>query len=159
MSPIESRQSTNKNKVRMFTAEQLTPECKQKWDRVKIVCTQPFNRHVQYGLSFVALHSAGDKTNECGVTDSGSLSKTSDSSLTDGAKLSKTSDSSLTDGAKLSKTKDSSLTDGAKLSKTSESGLTSVGKFALRPDSPGLSQVGSSFEKWKEERGSKLWKG
>lgn len=46
-------------KVRMFTADQLcAPEREEKWDRVKIVCTQPFNRHVQYGLAFVTLHTS-----------------------------------------------------------------------------------------------------
>lgn len=63
MSPIESRQSTNVNKVRMFSGDQLTkPECDEKWDRIKVICTQPFNRHVQYGISFITLHSIEDKT-------------------------------------------------------------------------------------------------
>ncbi|EFA01797.1 DNA repair protein XRCC1 [Tribolium castaneum] len=64
MTPLEARQGTNPNKVRMFTQEHLSkPECEQKWDRVKIVCTQPFNRHVQYGLSFITFHTPGDKPN------------------------------------------------------------------------------------------------
>lgn len=47
----------------MFTTDQLSsPEREEKWDRVKIVCTQPFNRHIQYGLSFITLHSPEDKT-------------------------------------------------------------------------------------------------
>lgn len=63
MSPLEARQNTNINKVRMFSHGDLSePEKDQKWDRVKIVCTQPFNRHVQYGLSFVALHTPGENT-------------------------------------------------------------------------------------------------
>lgn len=46
----------------MFTTEQLSlPERNEKWDRIKIVCTQPFNRRVQYGLSFISLHSPEDK--------------------------------------------------------------------------------------------------
>lgn len=46
----------------MFTTEQLSsPERDEKWDRIKVVCTQPFNRHVQYGLSFITLHSPEDK--------------------------------------------------------------------------------------------------
>lgn len=58
MTPFEARQSQNVNKVRMFTLDQLSkPECTEKWDRIKIVCTQPFNRHVQYGLSFIVIHS------------------------------------------------------------------------------------------------------
>uniref|UniRef100_A0A1Y1KFD5 BRCT domain-containing protein n=1 Tax=Photinus pyralis TaxID=7054 RepID=A0A1Y1KFD5_PHOPY len=62
MSPLESRQSTNVNKVRMFTYNEFqSPERDEKWDVVKIVCTQPFNRHVQYGLSFLTLHTPGNK--------------------------------------------------------------------------------------------------
>lgn len=110
MTPVESRQSTNKNQVRMFTSDQLAaPERNEKWDRVKIVCTQPFNRHVQYGLSFITLHSAEEKTSD--------------------------------------------------VQKTVESPLTTVGKFAIRPPSPSGSLVGSSFAKWKEEQGNKLWTG
>lgn len=59
MSAIESRQSTNMNRVRMFKKTDFSkPECDEKWDRIKIVCTQPFNRHVQYGLSFIKFHSS-----------------------------------------------------------------------------------------------------
>ncbi|KAG5876639.1 hypothetical protein JTB14_012984 [Gonioctena quinquepunctata] len=62
MTPIEARQSQNPHKVRMFTREHLSkPECEEKWDRVKVVCTQPFNKHVQYGLSFITLHTKGGK--------------------------------------------------------------------------------------------------
>ncbi|KAH0808118.1 hypothetical protein GEV33_014663 [Tenebrio molitor] len=68
MSPLEARQSSNINKVRMFRQDQLSkPECEQKWDRVKIVCTQPFNRHVQYGLSFITFHTPADKVNGAAV--------------------------------------------------------------------------------------------
>ncbi|KAI4462474.1 dna-repair protein xrcc1 [Holotrichia oblita] len=66
MSPLEARQSTNMNKVRMFSYNDLSaPERDEKWDRVKIVCTQPFNRHTQYGLSFINFHTSGkdEKTN------------------------------------------------------------------------------------------------
>lgn len=64
MSPLEARQNTNINKVRMFSHGDLSePERDQKWDRIKIVCTQPFNRHVQYGLSFVALYTPGESIN------------------------------------------------------------------------------------------------
>lgn len=62
MTAFECRQSTNVNKVRMFSHEELLkPESNEKWDRIKIICTQPFNRHVQYGLSFITLHSLEDK--------------------------------------------------------------------------------------------------
>ncbi|XP_076274123.1 DNA repair protein XRCC1 [Rhynchophorus ferrugineus] len=60
MTPLESRQSQNINKVRMFKQKDFSEtERNEKWDRVKIICTQPFNRHVQYGLSFVNFYSNG----------------------------------------------------------------------------------------------------
>lgn len=63
MTPIESRQSQNVNKVRMFTKNDMSkPECEEKWDRIKIVCTQPFNKHVQYGLNFINFHNNEGKT-------------------------------------------------------------------------------------------------
>ncbi|XP_066245801.1 DNA repair protein XRCC1 [Euwallacea similis] len=65
MSPLDARQSQNVNKVRMFKQKDLVePERNEKWDRVKIVCTQPFNRHVQYGLSFVNFHTSSNKDEE-----------------------------------------------------------------------------------------------
>lgn len=61
----ESKDGTNTKGVRFFKKEQLTqPTADEKWDRVKIVCTQPFNKHVQYGLSFVVLHSSSGSREE-----------------------------------------------------------------------------------------------
>ncbi|XP_018334620.1 DNA repair protein XRCC1 [Agrilus planipennis] len=69
MTPLESKQSHNINKVRMFTKDQLQdPERNEKWDRIKIVCTQPFNRHVQYGLSFITLNAPEENENSVGNT-------------------------------------------------------------------------------------------
>ncbi|CAH1966686.1 unnamed protein product [Acanthoscelides obtectus] len=59
MNPMESRQSQNTNRVRMFTKDDFSkPERDEKWDRVKIVCLQLFNQHVPFGLSFVKLHTS-----------------------------------------------------------------------------------------------------
>lgn len=45
MTPLEARNNTNRNSVRMFDTSKLSSTtAKQKWDRVKIVCTQPFNK-------------------------------------------------------------------------------------------------------------------
>lgn len=45
MSPTESRNGTNTNRVRFFGPNQLQKSSAQnKWDRVKIVCTQPYNK-------------------------------------------------------------------------------------------------------------------
>ena len=43
MSPLESRNGTNRTGVRIFGQDKLNKvTAAQKWDRVKIVCTQPF---------------------------------------------------------------------------------------------------------------------
>lgn len=58
MNPIESKNGTNGNRVRIFGSDKLCKATLGKhWDRVKIVCTQPFNKHISYGLSFIKLHS------------------------------------------------------------------------------------------------------
>lgn len=57
MTPIESKNSSNQNRVRCFSGSALVESVlPEKWKLLKIVCTQPFNRHVQYGLSFVKVH-------------------------------------------------------------------------------------------------------
>lgn len=57
----EAKDGTNINGVRFFKSENLLkPTAYEKWDRVKIMCTQPFNRHVQYGLSFIVFHSSSE---------------------------------------------------------------------------------------------------
>jgi len=61
MDPKESRSSSNPTRVRIFSSDKLSQTAfKEKWDRVKIVCTQPFNKSTQYGLSFIKFHSAPD---------------------------------------------------------------------------------------------------
>ena len=46
----------------MFTADKLNSEiAKEKWDIVKAVCTQPFNKSFKYGLSFISIHSVDEK--------------------------------------------------------------------------------------------------
>ncbi|KAM4567474.1 DNA repair protein XRCC1 isoform 2-T3 [Fundulus diaphanus] len=62
MSPTESRNGTNTNRVRFFGPNQLQKSTSQeKWDRVKIVCTQPYSKNIAYGLAFVKFHSPPDK--------------------------------------------------------------------------------------------------
>ncbi|XP_034474692.1 DNA repair protein XRCC1 [Drosophila innubila] len=57
MTPIESKNSSNVNRVRCFSSDALSiTTLPDKWKLVKIVCTQPFNKHVQYGLSFIKMH-------------------------------------------------------------------------------------------------------
>nr|XP_046254927.1 DNA repair protein XRCC1 isoform X2 [Scatophagus argus] len=62
MSPTESRNGTNMNRVRFFGPNQLQKSTAQeKWDKVKIVCSQPYSKNIAYGLSFVKFHSPPDK--------------------------------------------------------------------------------------------------
>lgn len=45
MSPSESKAGTNLNRVRMFGPDKLVKAAaEKKWDRVKIVCTQPYTK-------------------------------------------------------------------------------------------------------------------
>ncbi|XP_039626531.1 DNA repair protein XRCC1 isoform X1 [Polypterus senegalus] len=61
MSPNESRNGTNLNRVRMFGPDKLVKtNVEKKWDRVKIVCTQPYNKSTTYGISFIKFHSPPD---------------------------------------------------------------------------------------------------
>ncbi|XP_050988094.1 DNA repair protein XRCC1 isoform X2 [Labeo rohita] len=61
MSPTESRNGTNTNRVRFFGPSQLVKATAQeKWDRVKIVCSQPYSKSIAYGVAFIKLHSPPD---------------------------------------------------------------------------------------------------
>lgn len=56
MTPAESDQGINPNRVRMFSEDDFVEEiASEKWDRLKVVCSQPYNRRVQYGLSFIVV--------------------------------------------------------------------------------------------------------
>uniref|UniRef100_A0A182JYQ9 BRCT domain-containing protein n=1 Tax=Anopheles christyi TaxID=43041 RepID=A0A182JYQ9_9DIPT len=58
MNAVDSRNSTSTNGVQCFSSSALIPSLAgEKWDLVKIICTQPFNSRVKYGLTFVALHT------------------------------------------------------------------------------------------------------
>ncbi|XP_069598660.1 DNA repair protein XRCC1 isoform X1 [Ranitomeya imitator] len=62
MSPSESKNGSNLNRTRMFGADKLVKTAaEKKWDRVKIVCTQPYTKNLAYGLSFIRFHSPPDK--------------------------------------------------------------------------------------------------
>jgi DNA-repair protein XRCC1 len=57
MSLHECKNGLNVNKVRFFNSDQLSPACKESWDRVKIVCTQPYIKQAKFGLSFITFHT------------------------------------------------------------------------------------------------------
>ncbi|XP_071806723.1 DNA repair protein XRCC1-like [Asterias amurensis] len=65
MSPMDSKNGINTNRVRMFGPEKLSKAVlDKKWDRAKVVCSQPFNKLSSYGLSFIKFHSPPEKTEE-----------------------------------------------------------------------------------------------
>lgn len=76
MSPTESRNGTNMSRVRFFGPNQLQKSTAQrKWDRVKIVCSQPFSKNIAYGLAFVKFHSPPDKNDPAPPTTSPKVTK------------------------------------------------------------------------------------
>lgn len=65
MSHPESRSSISPHRVKCFGRGDLDATVReQKWDLIKIVCQQMFNKHVQYGLSFVKIHRTNDETDK-----------------------------------------------------------------------------------------------
>ncbi|XP_048840139.1 short transient receptor potential channel 2 [Brienomyrus brachyistius] len=58
MSPGDSRQGTGRTGVRMFKKDDFLPAGREApWDRVRVTCQQPFNRHAQFGLSFLHIRT------------------------------------------------------------------------------------------------------
>lgn len=59
MTITESRVSENPNRVRCFAKDALMPDViEEKWDLVQVKCIQNFNKHVQFGLSFIKVHTS-----------------------------------------------------------------------------------------------------
>ncbi|XP_066502227.1 short transient receptor potential channel 2 isoform X2 [Hoplias malabaricus] len=65
MSPTDSRQGKGGQGVRMFKNADFLPQAaEESWDRLMVTCTQPFNKHSQFGLSFLRLRTAVENTEE-----------------------------------------------------------------------------------------------
>ncbi|XP_061186016.1 uncharacterized protein LOC133194079 [Saccostrea echinata] len=61
MTPQDCRTESSSGQTRMFgPADFASDVVKQKWDRVKIICRQPFKRNVQMGLSFICVKIPGN---------------------------------------------------------------------------------------------------
>ncbi|NWY50876.1 TRPC2 protein, partial [Chionis minor] len=61
MTPADSKLDQNRCSVRMFKeADFLALAVGQKWDRLRLTCSQPFRKHGQFGLSFVRLRTPLD---------------------------------------------------------------------------------------------------
>ncbi|XP_014380579.1 DNA repair protein XRCC1 isoform X2 [Alligator sinensis] len=68
MSPSESRSGSNLHRVRLFGPDKLVrAAAERRWDRVKIICSQPYSKTLAYGLSFVRFHSPPDKDSQSKV--------------------------------------------------------------------------------------------
>ncbi|XP_053312561.1 protein XNDC1N [Spea bombifrons] len=62
MSPADSKLGKNRNVVRMFKEGDFVKEAaSEKWDRLRIMCSQPFNKQDPFGLSFIRLRSPLDE--------------------------------------------------------------------------------------------------
>ena len=84
MSVVEAKKGENKNVVRFFKEDEFSkPAADESWDRIKLVCSQPFNKQTQYGLSFVKVRTkdeANDVTATCDPTPQTNSSNPSSSS-------------------------------------------------------------------------------
>ncbi|XP_032075569.1 short transient receptor potential channel 2-like [Thamnophis elegans] len=61
MVPADAKQDRNRSGVRMFKeGDLLAPALAEKWDRVRLTCSQPFNRHAQFGLAFLHIRTPED---------------------------------------------------------------------------------------------------
>ncbi|NXT28737.1 XRCC1 protein, partial [Syrrhaptes paradoxus] len=61
MTPADAKLERNRCGVRMFKeADFLALAVGQKWDRVRLTCSQPFSRRGQFGLSFLRLRTPLD---------------------------------------------------------------------------------------------------
>ncbi|KAF6779311.1 hypothetical protein AHF37_01191 [Paragonimus kellicotti] len=70
MSPVEAKNETNLTRVRMFSSDQfLSAVSSQKWDVFRFVCTQPFNKTLPYGISFISFYTPSPKNQAQTVPD------------------------------------------------------------------------------------------
>ncbi|KAK9402694.1 short transient receptor potential channel 2-like [Crotalus adamanteus] len=61
MMPADAKLDQNRSSVRMFKEGDLLPSAlAEKWDRVRVTCSQPFNRHAQFGLAFLRIRTPQD---------------------------------------------------------------------------------------------------
>nr|XP_060627274.1 protein XNDC1N [Anolis sagrei ordinatus] len=61
MTPAEAKGGQNCSGVRMFKeGDFLAPAQAEKWDRVRLTCSQPFNRQAQFGLTFIRIRTPLD---------------------------------------------------------------------------------------------------
>ena len=62
MSVNEARVGARQGRIRVFGPETLEAEvAKQKWDLVKVVATQPFNKTTRFGLNYIDIRGSNSK--------------------------------------------------------------------------------------------------
>ncbi|ALC48365.1 XRCC1 [Drosophila busckii] len=131
MTPIESKNSSNVNRVRWFDHNSLNAATlPDKWKLLKIVVTQPFNKHVQYGISFIKVH----------VTARTSTSSSASASTSTSTNTSASASATASIKAK------PLVPDKFKLA-----GSSSLA-FKMREDSPDSEPDSTLFQRWKATR-------
>uniref|UniRef100_A0A671NAI2 Zgc:110224 n=1 Tax=Sinocyclocheilus anshuiensis TaxID=1608454 RepID=A0A671NAI2_9TELE len=62
MSPVDSKQGIGRQNVRMFKKVDFLPQAaEESWNRLRVTCTQPFNKRSQFGLSFLRIRTMEDE--------------------------------------------------------------------------------------------------
>lgn len=64
MTPADSKLDQNRCGVRMFKEDFLELTVGQKWDRVRLTCSQPFSPRSRFGLSFIRLRTPQEQEPE-----------------------------------------------------------------------------------------------
>lgn len=65
MSPSESRSGSNPNRVRIFGPDKLVRGAAEKrWDRVKVVCSQPYSKVLRVGAGSAGSLVVGEERAE-----------------------------------------------------------------------------------------------
>ncbi|CAL1290202.1 unnamed protein product [Larinioides sclopetarius] len=80
LSLADLKESVDRNAVYMFNKSNLSEAAVgEKWDRIKVICCQPYWKKTQFGLSFLSLRT-NEPTTEFSINDQSSLSDKSDRS-------------------------------------------------------------------------------
>ncbi|XP_045173056.2 uncharacterized protein LOC123534729 [Mercenaria mercenaria] len=59
MTPADCIIGKNPNKTQMFSPDLFCPDiAKKEWDRIKVICRQPYKKLVQFGLSFLRVKTS-----------------------------------------------------------------------------------------------------
>lgn len=95
MSAKDSKAGRNKSRTARFTKERLSATAAvQKWNRVRVVCRQPFNLTDQFGLSHIVIFSQAVASNELSIQSAPNTPSISSRSLAFGSPSSPASTSS-----------------------------------------------------------------